>query len=171
MKNSTLLFALFFSLQACSYAISPAARDKADQTISFEMLRSDPDLYTGKMVILGGTIAETTELQLGTLIQVMQKQLDYWGKPTRTNRTGGPFLVYYPGYLNALAYAPGREITVAGEIAGTQLKLSKELSKSYQHPVLVSKELKLWERTRSRNDPQSWDPLQGPVRIPVQQQY
>ena len=74
--------------------------------------------------------------------------LDYWGRPIRTNEARGQFLIYTPVYIDPDIYAPGSEITVAGEIEGTTLKLpgNTELTK-YNYPVLVSKLKALAEQT------------------------
>ena len=164
MNRTIVLFTLIILLQGCSYAISPTVADKADKTITFEMLRADPGLYKGKIIILGGTIAEITNLKQGSLITVDQKPLDFWNKPTRTTRTGGRFLLFYPRAVDSLTYAFGRELTVAAEVAGTSLKALGD--KEYDHPVLVSKELKLWSREQKRPEAQTqWgDPLYDPQR-------
>jgi outer membrane lipoprotein len=161
MKRTAVLFGIILLLQGCTYAISPAMVDKAEKNLPFEKLRADPDLYKGKLVILGGTIDQITNLKQGTLIEVVQKHLDYWGKPKRTKTTGGRFLVLHPRYLNPMVYAPGREITVAGEVEGTS---SKALGNSeYDYVIVVSKELKLWQLERqSWSKPQWIDPLYDP---------
>jgi outer membrane lipoprotein len=162
---TVLLFVVLF-FQGCTYAISPALTDKADKAITFEMLRTDPNLYAGKVVILGGVIAQIAAVKQGTLITVVQKPLDYWGKPVRTNKAGGYFLVFYPRHLDSLTYDSGRELTVAAEVGGTKLKVLGDTE--YDYPVLASKELKLWPREQTRPGTQTqWgDPLYDPQRQP-----
>ncbi len=141
--------------------------DRADKNITFVKLKADPDLYRGKLVIFGGTISRITNMKRGTLIEIVQEPLDYWGKPIRTRRPGGLFLVFYSGYLDSMAYSPGRDITIAGEVAGVKLN---ELGDAEQpFPVLVSKEHKLWPKERNRPDQtQWWDPLYDPFNAPKQ---
>ena len=92
------------------------------------------------------------------MIEVTQKLLDYWGKPRRTDATGGKFLIYYPAHLDPLVYAPEREITVAAEVEGTRSKALGDVE--YAYPVVRSKELKLWPRERSpQYRPDYMDPL------------
>jgi outer membrane lipoprotein len=161
MKTLVILFTVALSLQGCSYAISPGMADKADKTISFEKLQADPDAYAGKLLILGGTITQITTVNQGMLIEVDQKQLDYWGKPERTSRTGGRFIVFHPGYLNTMIYGQGVEITIAGEVLGLRSPMIGD--RQYDYPVVLVKELKLWERERGpRNSPQWIDPLYDP---------
>lgn len=157
MKTAFLMsIALFF--QGCSYAISPDLVKRADKTIPFESLERDPEPYKGKLVILGGIITQTIPVQKGTLIEVLQKPLDYWGKPRRTDTSGGKFLVHYTAYLDPLVYAPEREITVAGEVEGTRSEALGDIE--YTYPVVLSRELKLWPRERPpQYRPDYMDPL------------
>lgn len=151
MKMFPLLFGIALLVQGCTYAISPAVSRKADTSVTFEKLQADPGSFTGKLLILGGTIAEIVGVKQGTLIEVTHRDLDYWGKPERTERTAGRFYIVHPKQLDPLVYAPGRDITVAGEV---QKPGSQALGNRYdEYPVLLSKELRLWERER----PSSWD--------------
>lgn len=158
MKNIVCVIGIALLLQGCTYAISPEISHKADKTISFDRLQADPDEYKGKLLILGGIIAQTTAIKQGTLIEIEQKRLDYWGKPERMKRTGGRFLAFYPGYLDPLVYSPGRDITIAGEVQGISSPALGD--KQYDYPVILTKEMKLWPVIReSWNKPQWIDPL------------
>jgi outer membrane lipoprotein len=161
MKNIVVLFAFTLLVQGCMYAISRDMTAKADKAITFEMLQADPDSFKGKILILGGTISHISNTKQGTLLEVVQRPLDYWGKPKRTSRTGGTFLVFYPGYLNTFVYEPGREVTVAAEVEGTRSKALGEIE--YSYPVVVAKEMKLWEREPPAAIRPTWiDPLYDP---------
>lgn len=165
MKMTVILFSLTLFLQGCTYAISPGMADRADKTIPFEKLQADPDAYKGKLLILGGTIAQTTTVNQGTLFEVDRKKLDYWGKPIRTKRSGGRFFAFFPGYLNAMAYAPGVDVTIAGEVLGTGSPLIGD--RRYDDPVVIMKEIKLWEREHPAHDNPTWmDPLSDDPRSP-----
>jgi len=169
MKRIVALSAVALLLQGCTYAISPEMSARVDKTISFEMIQADPDTFKGKVVLLGGTIAQTVNSRQGTVIEVVQKPLDYWGKPKRTDRTGGRFLLLSPGYLDVMIFAPGREITVAAEVAGTRSKALDEME--YSYPVVIARELKLWERERQSWDKPQWiDPLNDPF-YPARQDW
>jgi len=161
MKTHVILFTFALFLQGCSYAISPGMADKADKTISFDKLQADPNAFTGKLLILGGTITQVTTVNQGMLIEVDQKQLDYWGKPIRTSRTGGRFIVFHPGYLNPMIYGQGVDITMAGEVLGLSSPMIGD--RQYDSPIVLIKELKLWKQDRGpRAAPQWIDPLYDP---------
>ncbi len=145
-------------LQGCSYAISPDVSRTADRTITFEHLQSDPPSFKGKTVILGGQIDQIRHVKNGTLIEIIQKELDYWGRPRRTDRTGGRFIVHQPRSLDVLVFAPGRDITIAGEITGAEERSLDESAILY--PLINAREIKLWPREKPGwEKPQFLDPL------------
>jgi outer membrane lipoprotein len=163
MKRIAVLFSIMLFVQGCMYAISPGVAGKADKTVLFEKMQADPDSFKGKIIIIGGTIVQTSDVKQGVLIEVAQRPLDYWGKPVRTKRTGGRFLVFHSGPLNLMAYAPGVDITVAGEVLGTSSPMVSD--KQYDDPLLLAKELKLWELEAGSHDKTRWmDPLYDPAR-------
>lgn len=148
-------------LQGCAYAISSGVSRSADRSLAFPQLQKDPSAFKGKTVILGGVIAGTRSLKTGTTIEVVQKELDYWGKPRRTDQTGGRFLVLTGGRLDPLVYAPGRELTVAAEVTGTEEKGLGEAGIPY--PLVHAVEMKLWPREPQARDRPTWlDPLYDP---------
>jgi len=158
MKKLAYVILIALLLQGCTYAISREYTRKADKTITFERLQAEPDTYKGKILILGGIIVQTTAVKQGTLIEVEQKRLDYWGKPERMKRTGGRFLAFHPGYLDALVYSPGRDITIAGEVQGIQSPALGD--KQYDYPIILAEEIKLWAPVgESWKKPQWIDPL------------
>ncbi len=156
-----------FLFQGCTYAISPDLAARADKTIPFNQLEDNPGLYQGTLVILGGTIASLVIIENSTLIEVVQKPLDHWGKPQRTGRAGGRFIVQHAGYLNAQLFATGRQVTVAALVAGFRRKSLSDDTELY--PVVLSKELKLWPRERAAwSRPEYLDPLYDPYTSPLQ---
>ena len=166
MKNFVLAVSLALLFQGCTYAISRESSRQTDRSISISDIMQDPKIYQGKIVILGGTIAQVSSTDNGTLVEVVARALDYWGRPERTEKTGGRFILLYPSYLNALLYAPGREITVAASVDGRSVKALEDQDLLF--PLLLSKELKLWEDDRrGRTGPQWFDPLYDP-RGPMQ---
>jgi len=166
MKKLVVFYLFTLLLQGCTYAISRSMTAQADKTITFEMLQTDPDTFKGKIIILGGTISQIDNTPQGTMIEVVQKPLDYWGKPKDTNRTGGIFLILYPGYLNTMNFTPNRQITVAAEIEGTRFKALGD--KEFTYPIVLAKELKLWEQDRETWEKPQWiDPLTSPSGHPT----
>lgn len=158
---SQLIAGAVLLLQGCSYAISPDVTRTADRTITFDNLQADPLSSKGKTLIFGGIIVQIKNIKTGTLIEVVQKELDYWGRPRHTDRTGGRFIVFQPRYLDNLVFAPGREITVAGEVTGTGETSLSGSGSSYV--LLNAREIKLWPPEKpSWEKPQFLDPLYDP---------
>ncbi len=161
MKKLTAMLATTLLVQGCTYAISPELADKADQTVSFEQLLADPDLYKGKILILGGVINQITLKPQGSLISVSQRPLDYWGKPLRTSRSGGRFLLFHARAFDTYPYAPGKELTAAAEVAGTKLEALG--NQEFADPVLIVKEIRLWDTKGPVAGLPRWgDPLYNP---------
>lgn len=147
------LFALvLLTLSACAPAVSPQLRRQADQNLSFPVLAADPEAQKGKIVILGGVIAQTTPKPGRTELEIVQKPLDSGDEPKISDNSGGRFLVIADRFLDPLIYRQDRRITVAGEVVGSEVRKLNELE--YRYPVLNSRELKLWP-----------PPSQGPVPV------
>ncbi len=159
--NTSLVIFLLLALplvSGCSYAISSDVLAQADRSLTFEQLQAEPDGHRGALVILGGTIASVLSRKDGTLIEIIQKKLDYWGKPIRTDKSGGRFHVLTHRYLDPMLYAPGRDITVAGEVVIPEDRLPGDR----ESPLLFlrARELKIWPRERLGWDQPPWsDPL------------
>ncbi len=161
MRTSFLPLLLALLLPGCTYAISSAYTDRAERGISFDRLAAEPDANAGKVFILGGVIASCEPAQpAGTLITVMQKPLDYWGRPIGTTKSGGAFLLYSSKRLDPFVFEPGREITAAGEAAGSKPAVLG--GREFADPVLIIREVKLWEkqqRSSPAGQPRWDDPL------------
>ena len=167
--RAILVLCVGLAVQACTYAISPGVKASADRTITFEQLSSDPSAVRGKTVILGGIIVQSRRNKNRTLIEVVQKELDYWGKPRRTDRTSGHFIIRTERPLDPMIYAPGRVITVAAEATGGE---EPSLEGSGLYPLLVVRELKLWPPEGLGWDRPEWlDPLHDPNSPPVRSGY
>ena len=161
MKKFVFVTGLALFLHSCSYAISPEFTSQADQTLSLALIQQEPAVHAGKLAILGGIIIAITNTDHGTLLEVEQRPLDYWGRPLRTKRTDGRFLLLHPALLNAFLYAPGREITAAAEVAEASSPALENSNARY--PTLRSKELKLWREEKSAATSPRWlDPLYDP---------
>ena len=130
----------------CAHVISQTVRDEVDTAITPEMLFRDPDAYRGKTVLLGGVIISTNNTDEGTYIEVVQKPLDYRGKPKDTDISSGRFLILHKGYLDPAIYSPGRKLTVAGEVSGKRVRPLGKLQ--YAYPFIKSKELRIIEPRR-----------------------
>jgi outer membrane lipoprotein len=124
---------------------------QVDPALTFGDVQKNPDAYAGKMVLWGGVIIEAYNKQQETVLKVLQTELDYQKRPTRLDHSLGRFLIRQPDFLDPAIYKEGREITVAGKVAGKEVQ---PLGNSqYTYPVVAAKELYLWE----------WRPVYQPI--------
>jgi outer membrane lipoprotein len=121
--------------------VSQEIRFEADKTLSSESLFQQPEIHKGKMVILGGTIVGSSNSPEGTYVEIIEKPLDYRGRPKYTDQSTGRFLVFHEGYLDAAIYVKGRHITVAGEVIGKKVRPLGEIT--YRYPLIKSREIHL----------------------------
>ena len=141
MKQLLSFFLILF-LSGCAHVISQEMREKAERDLPFSVLLNDPDRYVGRYVLLGGVIADAADREEGTYIEVVQKPLDYRGRPKDTDYTEGRFLILYDGYLDTSMYSQGKEITVAGRVIGQRVQSLGEME--YKYPLIESRELHLF---------------------------
>ncbi len=126
----------------CFSPISKAIRAEVDRTVTFPQLRSNPEAFAGKVVLLGGVIVRVEHQETTTVLEILEKRLDPWSRPYDEDASGGRFLVLHPGFLDPLIYSEGRHVTVAAEVVGKETRRFGSID--YQYPVLKSRQLHLW---------------------------
>jgi len=137
-----LLFFLFVLLSGCA-PISKELRSRTDTALSFSEVLQNPETYRGKIVIWGGEIIEAINQKDGTtLIEVLQRPLDWMEAPKGREASGGRFLILVEKYLDPYIFRRGREITVAGEILGEKRRLIGEME--YRYRFVLSRQIYLW---------------------------
>ena len=145
------IFAVFLAIAltaGCSSPISKSVRNEIDPEISFQQLRDQPASYEGRTVLLGGEIIRTHNKPEGTTIEILQKELDRWGRPMGKDETGGRFRVFADRFLDPVVYNQGRRVTIAGAVSGCQVEKVGEVD--YVYPLLRAREIHLWQdRSRS----------------------
>jgi outer membrane lipoprotein len=136
---------LLFILSSGCAPISKELRAEADQTLTFQQVFQKPEAYKGKTVIWGGEIIKTTnQKDKSTLIEVLQRPLDWQEEPKEAGPSGGRFLVLVEEYLDPQIYRNGRKMTVAGKILGEKTRLLGEMQ--YRYPLVLSRQIYLWRQ-------------------------
>lgn len=130
--------ALLILLMGCAPVLSDRSLQGANLSLSFQEILNDPDIYKGKFVVLGGRIITTTAKNEETWIEVLQQPLDRQYRPEISDVSYGRFLIIFKGVVDPAIYAPGRRITIAGEVTGKIVMPIKELS--YGYPVISPRE-------------------------------
>lgn len=160
-----LIIALSFFMAGCAHVMSEQSLKLADRRITFEELKSAPESYVGKYVLLGGTIAGVKNAREGGELEVVQSPLDSTGMPEETNYSAGRFIVTSSKFLDPLVYKSGRRVTVVGEVKGKKSRMIDEAK--YTYPVVAEVELRLWEKYETERyyynpPPYYYDPFWGP---------
>jgi outer membrane lipoprotein len=78
-----------------------------------------------------------------TWIEILQKPLDSKQRPQYTDVSYGRFFIHFPDFRDPAIYAPGREITIVGEVEGVRIQKIREMD--YSYPVIIPKESHLWQ--------------------------
>lgn len=112
---------------------------------------SGDDDATGGVVLWGGVILSSENLETGTQIEVLSYPLDHLQRPDSRRTATGRFLVVHPDYLETLDYAPGRLLTLTGTLAG--METGKIGSADHQFVKLVPDQVYLWSRSGEDHSP------------------
>jgi len=156
----TVISLILLTCIGCAHPISKGLRESLDPGVSQARLFEDPDAYSGKKVMLGGTIVQTRNYPDTTEIEVVQKGIDAFGYLESGDATMGRFIFRQPGYLESEVYAKDREIVGAGKVVGS--KLGKVGDREYRYPVIQAEEVQLSEpypRYPYYSDPFFYDPF------------
>jgi outer membrane lipoprotein len=116
------------------------------------MILRDFDTYQGRLVLMGGEIIETRNLEEATVIEVLQKPLGRGtDRPLENTQADGRFFIRYRTFKDPYVFKQGKEITVAGIVAGKEE--SKIDQKVYTYLILENKETYLWPERENYYDP------------------
>jgi len=138
----TLLTLLLVS--GCSHVISEEARQTVSRDLDYAGVRSNPQLYQGKTLLLGGSIVSLEILPEGSILEVYPWRLDRWGEPKMVDPTGRRFLVNTDLLLDPVVFTPGRLITLTGTMSGTRTKPALGVT-NYLYPVFQLGEVYPWD--------------------------
>jgi outer membrane lipoprotein len=124
--------------------VIPASLEHSiDRSVAFPDLKSSPDSYRGRLVVVGGEVLSAKRLKSGTRIEVLQIPLTSAQEPG-TDRTAseGRFLATQRDFLDPATIPHGTRVTIVGEVTGgTTLPLDET---DYTYPTLEIRHLKVW---------------------------
>ncbi|UCF93163.1 MAG: Slp family lipoprotein [Desulfobacterales bacterium] len=143
MRKLFLMLGTLVFLCSCAAVFSDQALRQVDPDLPFRAVLKDPDLYRGKVMLLGGQIIVTTVKEAITWVEVLQKPLDWYHRPKDTDVSDGRFLIRFDGFQDPAVYSSGRKITVVGEVEGQKILPIQQIQ--YTYPVLIPLEAHLWE--------------------------
>lgn len=137
-----LLLPLFMA--GCAHqGVSKESLMLADRTVTYPVLRENPDEFAGKYVHLGGAIAGVRNMASGSEIEVVELPLNRSGKPESGSASGGRFLARGDQFLDPLVFKPGLYISLVGKVKGQKVGLLDNVE--YHYPLILIQELHLWK--------------------------
>lgn len=135
-------------LSACS--TTPKVTADADRTTTPAQAASAGEHAHDKPLQWGGVIMQSSNLAESTELQILAYPLGEDGRPDVTASPTGRFIALHPGYLEAVDYRKGRQVTVTGSFSET--REGKVGNADYHFPVLLAKELVLWPGASDRQE-------------------
>jgi outer membrane lipoprotein len=139
------LLVLVVAAAGCATTAPIRQEIKAQATpVDFSELATNPDKFKGETVILGGQIIKTTPTADGTLLTVLETKTKDAERPGGREATQGRFMALAKGFLDPQVYSEGRQVTVAGKVAGKRMDKVGELE--YAYPLINADQVYLWPR-------------------------
>jgi len=160
MKKLVLYCLLLIVLSSCAHVISSENRENALSTVPLKEVRANVDQYAEKTFIFGGVIADTVSIEDGSELEVVQMPLDEWGYITRHDKSEGRFIVATKNHLDPLVFSKGREVTIAGVLAG--MRTQKLGKRDYNYPLFRAKEIHLLAQPLYRDPYFGYGPFSYP---------
>jgi outer membrane lipoprotein len=127
-------------------------------------LQKDIPGNIGKKVMYGGIIVEVQNYSASTEMVISERPLNYQDIPIKTGYSSGYYLAVFKGYLDRLVYAPGRLMTVAGEVIGQRVE--ERYGIFYIYPVIHAQFFHLWPPQEPYYYPPWYQPELGDEKPP-----
>ena len=120
-------------------------------------VQAAPAAHLGRLVRWGGEVVAVHNRADASEIEILARPLWPDGPPRRDAPALGRFLATGTGFIDPAEYAPGRPITVAGRISGSEQRPIGAYP--YPYPRLQIEALWLWEPV------EAIDPWYGPTPL------
>ncbi|UPQ89245.1 Slp family lipoprotein [Vibrio sinaloensis] len=135
-----LLLFLSVSLFGCSTLPEPLASEDPNLISDYQTWQVNSD--TASQIRLGGVIANVSNLEDKTRVEVVNLPISSSGKPDIRQEPSGRFVVYIDGFADPVTLAEGRLISVLGY---SQAKEKGSVGDfEYEFPVLNALGWHLW---------------------------
>jgi starvation-inducible outer membrane lipoprotein len=107
-------------LLGCAATIPPQLADQVAWQLSFRDIRRHPEVFTGRVVALGGVVTQIEAAADGARLTVLEFPLDGSSRhrPAANQPSDGTFQVQAVNGELPEGLRPGAEITVVGEVLG-----------------------------------------------------
>jgi len=118
----------------------PVRTTEADVTIQPRQAAAGG--HAGRAVVWGGTLVAVQNLKDRTRLEVLAFPLDSDGYPEADDPSTGRFMADHFGFLDPADYAPGRRVTVRGNIRGVETGSVGDAP--YRYPAVEVVDVRLW---------------------------
>jgi len=115
---------------------------QVDKTLTPQRVNAEPNNSLKKIVLWGGTILDTRNLENSTQIEILAYPLDSSHRPLLDKKPLGRFIALQSGYLESATYSQGELLSVLGSVSVSQKGRIGE--KLYTYPVIKAEKLHLW---------------------------
>ncbi len=109
---------------------------------------SDAERWVGEVVVWGGRIIETANLEEGSELLVLGLPLTSGNVPKIEEQSVGRFIVRTGQFIEPLDFSPGRYVTLKGRLSGLSSDWSRS-GQAFELPVVLEDGLHLWSRDLS----------------------
>jgi len=153
--NRLIAFAVVaMLLSACRSNLPPAISDPIPGEPGLAEVQAQASRYSGQKVRWGGVVVKTENRQSDSRIWMVAFPLNDWGRPRIEAPSPGRFIAIVNEFLEPLVYRPDRELTLTGNISGTEtLKIGDF---AYDYALVQVDNYHLWP---VRVEPKYGDPL------------
>jgi outer membrane lipoprotein len=143
IRQGLLLLLTALLLSAC--ATGPRyPTEGVELALTPQQAIAEADILRGKSVLWGGMIINSINLASHTRLEILAYPLDSNQHPQTDSAPLGRFLLFKSGYLETVDFAPGRLVTVRGQLDGATSGIVGETS--YTYPQVRTGDLYLWPR-------------------------
>lgn len=135
-------------LAACANIPNDVQTDA--ETVSFAAAKSNPERHSGATVRWAGLIAEVSNREESTVLEVVVFDQRRNTRPQVSDQTPGRFRVVVNEFLDPEVYARGRSVTALGEFTGMEEGQIGDFP--YWYPTVAAAGLHLWPEESERVD-------------------
>ncbi|TVQ67327.1 MAG: hypothetical protein EA373_12630 [Oceanospirillales bacterium] len=106
----------------------------------------------------GGEVVSVNNLEIGSMIEVVEFSLNAAGRPIKSDTSGGRFRILVGDFIDPAIYVSGRQVTALGVFSS--LDEDKVGDQAYFFPILTAEQLHLWPEIKEpSNPPYHYDPF------------
>jgi len=130
----------------CAPVLSREYMEEGVREFQLGHLTETPEVFKGRLFILGGVIVETKLLESSSQVEALFVPVNSYGALRDAGQYQGRYLALFDrtkGMLDPLIYRKGREITLAGTFLETRKGKIDEME--YLYPVFEVRQIHLWD--------------------------